>query len=80
MTDVTQQKKTGTVVGSPKSYHHGRTPAAWAGASVAFVGILVGGIGMIPTINWVVFSIGGAIFVAGGVVALVVRKLGYGAD
>lgn len=80
MTDVTQEKTSSTVVGAPQHYHHGRTPAAWAGASVAFIGILIGGIGMIPHINWVVFSIGGVIFVIGGIVALVMRKLGYGAD
>ena len=80
MTDVAEHKTGNTVVGAPKSYHHGRTPAAWAGATVAFIGILIGGIGMIPHINWIVFSIGAAIFVVGGIVAIVMRKLGYGAD
>lgn len=63
-----------------KHYHHGRTPAAWAGATLAFIGILVGGIAMVPTINWVVFSIGAVLFALGGALALVLRKLGLGAD
>ncbi len=82
MTQATQGRSAGAeATGSAaKHYHHGRTPAAWAGATLAFIGILVGGIGMIPTINWIVFSIGAVLFVAGGLAAVVLRKLGLGAD
>jgi hypothetical protein len=87
MTEVEQHQPAGSAAPGTshtdrpaKHYHHGRTPAAWAGATVAFIGILVGGIGMVPTIHWVVFSIGAALFVLGGILTLVLRKLGLGAD
>jgi len=78
MTDAAQHGQTDHV--PAKDYHHGRSPAAWAGVSVASAGMLVGSIGMIPHINWIVFGIGAVLFVAGGLIAVALRKLGLGAD
>ncbi len=49
--------------------HHGNTPAAWTGVSVAMLGFVVGGIGlMLDPVSMTLFWIGCAL----GVVALVV--------
>lgn len=61
-------------------YHHGRSPAGWAGSILALVGVLVCCIGTIPHFNAIVFTIGAVLFVVGGVAALVLRLLGRGND
>lgn len=61
-------------------YHHGKTPAAWAGTLTATGGFVVGGIGMLLGPNWVVFWIGAALLVLACILALVLQKLGYGAS
>ncbi len=63
-----------------KHVHHGRTPAAWAGVTLAMVGFLLGGLAMVAGPNWVLFWIAVAILVAAGIVTLVLQKLGYGAS
>ncbi len=63
-----------------KHVHHGRTPAAWAGVSIALVGFLLGGFAIVDNQNWVLFWIGAALCVIALVVAGVMQKLGYGAD
>jgi hypothetical protein len=62
-----------------KHTHHGRTPAAWAGVSLAMLGFLLGGFAVVIQ-NWVLFSIAAAICVVALVVARVMQKMGYGAD
>ena len=63
-----------------KHYHHGKTPAAWAGTLTATVGFFVGGIGMVLGPNWIVFWIGAALLVVACILVLVLQKLGYGAN
>ena len=67
---------------TPAKYHHGKSPAAWAGIMLSFLGILVGGLGMVPPIgnpvNWTVVVIGAVIIVLGLAAAVVLRKLGLG--
>jgi len=59
---------------------HGSSPAAWTGVIMCLVGILIGGIALIPDPNWVLFAIGAAIALASGVVALVMSAAGLGAE
>ncbi|RCK71106.1 hypothetical protein DT076_01150 [Desertihabitans brevis] len=67
-------------------YHHGRSPAAWAGVMICLVGFFVATIGFLVgpgpdiTPHWLVIGIGGAIIAAGCVVTAVMRALGRGND
>lgn len=62
-----------------KHVHHGRTPAAWAGTGITLLAFIVGAIGLVIA-NWTLFWVGVALCVVAVVVALVLRKMGYGAD
>ncbi|MBM0127499.1 HGxxPAAW family protein [Pimelobacter simplex] len=58
--------------------NHGNTPAAWTAVLVSLVGFVVGAIGMsISPLNWPLFWIGTVIVLAGGVVFLVMAKMGF---
>jgi hypothetical protein len=60
------------------SDNHGNTPAAWAAVSVAMLGFVVAGIGlMFNPINMPIFYVGVAMVVASGVVFVVMVRLGY---
>ena len=59
---------------------HGSSPAAWTAVLLALVGITIGGIGLIPDPNWIVFTIGVAVALIAGPVGLVMSKAGYGAE
>lgn len=63
---------------SGKHYHHGRTPAAWTGITVAFVGFLVGTVAFFMGPNWLIFWIGMAIVLLGAIVGGVMSKMGLG--
>jgi len=57
--------------------HHGNTPAAWTAVSVAMVGFVVGGIGlMLDPVSMPVFWVGIALGVASLVVFAVMSKMG----
>jgi uncharacterized protein (DUF983 family) len=59
------------------SDNHGNTPAAWAAVSVAMLGFVVAGIGlMFDPISRALFWIGVAIGVASLVVFVVMAKMG----
>jgi hypothetical protein len=59
------------------SDNHGNTPAAWAAVSVAMLGFVVAGIGlMFNPISRILFWIGVAIGVASLVVFVVMAKMG----
>jgi uncharacterized protein (DUF983 family) len=59
------------------SDNHGNTPAAWAAVSVAMLGFVVAGIGlMFDPISRAVFWVGVAIGVASLVVFVVMAKMG----
>ena len=59
------------------SDNHGNTPAAWTAVSVALLGFVVGGVGLLlDPVNWTVFWVGVALTVASLVVFAVMAKLG----
>ena len=61
------------------SANHGSTPAAWTAVSVVLIGFVVGGLGLILE-NMMIFWIGVVIAPLGGVVGLVLSKMGFGND
>ena len=59
------------------SNSHGNTPAAWSAVVVGLIGFVVGSVGLIlDPISMPVFWAGVAITLAGGVVFLVMAKMG----
>lgn len=65
---------------SGKHVHHGRTPAAWVGVSLAMVGFLLGGVAMVLGPNWVLFWVAAAILAIALIATKVLQSMGYGAD
>jgi hypothetical protein len=60
------------------SAHHGNTPAAWIGVTIAMLAFVVGAVGlMLSPVSWTVFWIGVALAVASLVVFAVMAKLGF---
>jgi hypothetical protein len=58
--------------------HHGNTPAAWMAVAIILVGFVLGGIGLIVG-SWLLFWIGVILWPVGGIVGVVLQKLGFGA-
>ncbi len=59
------------------SDNHGSTPAAWTFVVLGLIGFVVGGAGlMLQPINYPIFWVGVAIVVAGGLVFVVMAKMG----
>ncbi|GAA2105529.1 hypothetical protein GCM10009841_24390 [Microlunatus panaciterrae] len=80
MTETRGTTSRGTGHAGRREVHHGRTPAAWAGVTIAFVGLLVIAAAMFMGPNMTVFWVGIALVALALVVTAVMRKLGYGAD
>lgn len=59
--------------------HHGRTPAAWVGVTIAFFAFLAICIGVV-LINWPVIIAGAIGLAVAIIVTQVLRVLGLGAD
>ncbi len=59
--------------------HHGSTPAAWTAVIVALVGLTIGGAGLVPDPNWVIFTIGAVVTVLAGPIGWGMSKAGLGA-
>lgn len=59
---------------------HGSSAAAWTAVIMALVGFMIGGIALVPTPHWTVFTIGVVVALVAGPVGLVMARLGYGAD
>jgi len=66
--------------GERRAYHHGRSPAAWIGTIIAAVGFVLCAIAAMlqPKGFFMYFSV--ALIVAGLVVGLVMKKMGYGTE
>lgn len=71
-------------VHSHPKYHHGRSPAAWAGVLISLAGFFVGSIGFLigpgPDItpHWVVVGVGAVVVLVGFIATLVLRAVGLG--
>ncbi len=59
---------------------HGSSPAAWTAVVMCLIGVTIGGVGLIPDPNWLVFTIGVIVALAAGPVGLVMSAAGMGAD
>ncbi|MEU8802004.1 HGxxPAAW family protein [Spirillospora sp. NPDC048819] len=51
--------------------HAGR-PKSWVAVAIIFVGFVVGGVGLVMGPDWIVFGVGAALAVIGGIFALAV--------
>jgi hypothetical protein len=57
--------------------HHGNTPAAWTGVTIAFLGFLIGGVAVVVA-NVALMFVGLGIVVVGGIVGKVMQMAGLG--
>ena len=83
---MTEQPASGTVAGDigargldaqtgpPHEHeaHHGR-PASWVAVTVIVIGFVIGGIALTVGPSWVLFWVGTAIVVVGGIMAAATR-------
>ncbi|GAA0560003.1 HGxxPAAW family protein [Actinomadura livida] len=51
--------------------HAGR-PKSWVAVSIIFIGFVIGGVGIVMGPDWIVFGIGAAVTVIGGIIAMAV--------
>ena len=56
---------------------HGNTPAAWSAVTIIMIASIVGTLGVIVG-NWVLFWVGIALVVIGGIVGKVMQMMGLG--
>lgn len=61
------------------SASHGSSPAAWTGVAIVLLGFVVGGIGLVIE-EMLVFWIGVVLAPLGGIVGLVMGKMGLGSE
>lgn len=59
---------------------HGSSPAAWTAVLVCLAGFLIGGIGLIPTPNWTVFTIGAVLILGALPLGKILAMSGLGID
>ena len=62
-----------------KHVHHGRTLAAWAGASIALLAFIIGGIAVVAK-YWPLFWVSVGLVVVALIATVVLQRMGYGAD
>jgi len=62
-----------------KHVHHGRTLAAWTGASIALLAFIIGGIAVVAK-YWPLFWVSVALIVVSLIATVVLQRMGYGAD
>lgn len=63
---------------TPKYYHHGRSPAAWAGSALVAVGFIIVAIAAMlgPAWTWVI--VGTAVIVLGALATAIMKAMGLG--
>lgn len=64
-------------VHNPK-YHHGRSPAAWAGVVIALVGFVLMAVAVLLGPNWIIFAIAAGVLAVAVIVTRALQVLGYG--
>ena len=63
------------------SASHGNTPAAWIAVAVGLLGFLIGSVAMmLDPISWLIFWVGVAVTVVGGLLFIVLSKLGFNTE
>ncbi|TQL69190.1 hypothetical protein FB381_3093 [Nocardioides albertanoniae] len=63
------------------SASHGNTPAAWIAVAVGLLGFLIGSVAMmLSPISWTIFWVGVAVTVVGGLLFIVLAKLGFNTE
>lgn len=60
------------------SDNHGSTPAAWSAVTIALVGFVVGGIGLMAE-SWPTFWVGVALQPVAILVGVIMSRMGHGA-
>lgn len=63
---------------TPKHYHHGKSPAAWAGSITAAVGSVSAAGGAMLGPNWALVIFGAALLLIAGLGTMVMKAMGYG--
>jgi hypothetical protein len=63
---------------TPKHYHHGKSPAAWAGSIIAAVGFLLGTAAFLMGPDWTFFWVSMAVVLLAPIVGGLMRKMGLG--
>jgi hydrogenase/urease accessory protein HupE len=59
--------------------HHGNTPAAWTGVTIAMLGFVIGGVALMLTpVSLPIFWVGVVLGVIALPVFLILNKMGYG--
>ena len=61
-----------------KEYHHGRTPAAWAGSIIAAVAFTLGAIAFMIGPNWSLLWASAVLLLLALVTGSVLRRMGFG--
>ena len=61
-----------------KHIHHGRTLAAWTGATIGLLAFIVGAIAVVLP-NWPLFWVSVGLAVVALIVTVVLQRMGYGA-
>ena len=64
-TSLTEAAKAPLGLDEPDA-HHGR-PASWVCTTLVIIGFVIGGVAMVPHPKWVLFWIGAAVVVVGGI-------------
>lgn len=57
---------------------HGSTPAAWSAVIICLVGFAVGAIGVVLSVNWVLFVVGVVLVALSPIVGKVMSVAGFG--
>lgn len=64
--------------GQTPKYHHGRSPASWAGSMIALVGFVIAAVGFFLDLNVPLIVIGLVVAVGGALVGGLMARAGLG--
>ncbi|WP_040284427.1 HGxxPAAW family protein [Tessaracoccus massiliensis] len=63
---------------TPKYYHHGRSPAAWAGSILVAVGFTIAAVAAMLGPAWLWVIVGAAVIVVGALATAIMKAMGLG--
>ncbi len=61
-----------------RHYHHGQSPAAWTGVTIAAAGFVAATAGVFLGPNWIVIGVGAALILLSMIVGGAMKAAGYG--